>query len=555
MLLRSKRLLLAGALPLAMVGATTTHAAILPAPGGVPQPGTDISTPGLSPAPLGDVNGDGIRDYLGQRDFPITTIVLGSRSLAPVRREDSARVWRIDNTGLDGNTTVPANIGDVDGDGRDDLFLTGDEAAPPFAVGGTIVLGRHAAAGVTTTAIAAGGPRVSGIVYAPQPVGDFDGDGTNDVLVATEFGATILRGGATLQGTIDAANPGAAGIRITATPPAAAVGGIAPVEFARTTSVRALGDTNGDGLGDVAVIRRDPSTRLTYAFVIPGQRGSGNVDLASRAGRAFRVGPVDGAGELVRMGDVNGDRLADLLVPQNTNASRVIRGRAAWADFAISTTFQLISQPGGTGGIRASGALPADVNGDRIDDITLNGAVVWGRPDGTAVTLPRLGVASPYGIVLPGGAVSIGDVNGDGAGDLATDRQSFAGAGIVLGFGGGAAPTPDTTAPQLTITSATNGTFGSCGFLRRYLTPPRLFLSVTETVQLELSVVQGGVVRRGTLSVPGGAQVVPNLPASTVVAAVGPVQVTATPVDPSGNRGAPVSVSTSMNSGTYRISC
>ncbi len=551
---RSLRPLLAGAFTIAATAAPA-QAAILPAPGGVPQPGTDISTQGLSPAPLGDVNGDGIRDYLGKQDNPRLIIVLGSRSLEPVRRDTPGRIWQIDADGLGGNVMTPSNIGDVDGDGRDDVFLSGSEDSPTFAVGGTIVFGRSAAPGVVTSALGAGGPRITGIVYAPQPVGDFDGDGAKDLLVATEVGATILRGGPTLTGTIDAANPGAAGIRITATPPAAAVGGIAPAEFAKVTSVRALGDTNGDGLGDVAVIRRDPSTRLTYAFVIPGRSGGGNVDLASRAGRAFRVGPVDGAGELVRMGDVNGDRLADLLVPQSGTVSRVIRGRAAWSDFAVSSTFQSITLPGVAAGIRSAGAVPADVNGDRIDDITLNGVVVWGRPDGTAITLPRLGTPSPYGIVLPAGALAIGDVNGDGFGDLATATQSFEGAGIVLGYGAGAGPAPDTTAPVLQITGAVGGTFGSCGFLRRYLVTPRLFLSTNETARLELAVTQGGVLRRGTIDVAGGQSLSPNLPSSTVVAAVGPVQVVATPVDASGNRGAPVSVSTSMNSGSYRIAC
>lgn len=550
---RSFRLLLAGVIPFAL--AAPASAAILPAPGGVPLPGTDISTQGLSPAPLGDVNGDGIRDYLGQQDNPRLIVVLGSRSLEPVRRDTPGRIWQIDTTGLDGNTTVPADIGDVDGDGRDDLFLSGSEDSPAFAAGGTIVLGRSAAAGVVTPALGAGGPRLTGIVYAPQRVGDYDGDGRADLLVATEQGATILRGGPTLQGTIDATNPGAAGYRITATPPAAPVGGIAPSEFARTRSVRALGDVNGDGLGDVAVIRRDPSTRLAYAFVILGRPGGGNVDLANRAGRAFRVGPVDPAGELVRMGDVNGDRLADFLVPQGPKLSRVIRGRQAWGDFAVSTTFQAISLPNGVAGVRASGAVPADVNGDQIDDITLNGAVVWGRPDGSTVTIPQLGTPSPFGVVLPGGALSLGDVSGDGAGDLATDRQSFAGAGIVLGYKAGAGPAPDTTPPTLTITQAVAGSFGSCGFLRRYLVPPRLFLSVSETARLELEVTQGGVLRRGTLDAAGGQSLVPNLPASTVVASVGPVQVRATPVDASGNRGTTVSVDTAMNSGSYRFVC
>lgn len=551
---RSLRPLIAGALTIAATTAPA-QAAILPAPGGVPQPGTDISTPGLSPAPLGDVNGDGIRDYLGQRDNPRLIVVLGTRSLEPVRRDTPGRIWQIDTTGLGGNATVPANVGDVDGDGRDDVFLSGAEDSPSFAVGGTIVFGRGATPGGVTSALGAGGPRITGIVYAPQPVGDFDGDGAKDLLVATEVGATVLRGGSTLTGTIDAANPGAAGIRITATPPAAAVGGIAPAEFAKTTSVRALGDTNGDGLGDVAVIRRDPSTRLTYMFVVPGRSGGGNVDLASRAGRAFRVGPVDAAGELVRMGDVSGDRLADVLVPQSGTVSRVIRGRAAWSDFAISSTFQSITLSGAAAGIRAAGAVPADVNGDGIDDVTLNGVVVWGRPDGTPISLPRLGTPSPYGIVLPAGALSLGDVNGDGRGDLATDVQSFNGAGIVLGYGAGSGPAPDTTAPTLTVTGAAGGTFGSCGFLRRYLVPPRLFLSVTETARLELAITQGGVLRRGTIDVAGGQSLSPNLPSPTVVAAAGPVQVTATPVDPSGNRGAPVSVSTSMNSGSYRVAC
>lgn len=534
-------------LPLILVP-SAAQAAILPAPNGVPLPGTDLATPGLTPSPLGDVNGDGLREFAGRIGNP-TLVVLGARSTDPVTATTPGRIWTIDTSGMALEPTAISGAGDLDGDGRDDIML-GLTPGPAVPAGPQQVIVFSRSAPATATIPGTGGATVElrngGESSArAQSVGDFNGDGRDDLLIsAASGGAVVLLGGPTLRGSIDLAAPGSAGIRIFASPPA----GSTSTAFSTFSSIRALGDTNGDGLGDIAVTRRDPATNLSYAYVVPGRPGITEVDLANRAGKAFRVGPVDPTVELVALGDVNRDRLADLLVPQSSTTSRVIRGRAAWGDMAVSSTFQAITASG-VPGLAAGQSVPADVNGDGVDDLTMSGAVVWGRPDGSAITLPKAGVPSPYGIVLPGGQTSLGDVNGDGHGDLATSG------GIVLGYGAGSVPGSDTTPPTLTLTGAQGGLFGQCGFFSRYVIAPVLGGRLDETARIDLSVVQGGVTRTGSITATPSTSLALYVPKSVVAAAAGAVQITATPVDGSGNRGAPATISTTMSNGGYRFAC
>ena len=74
-------------------------------------------------------------------------------------------------------------------------------------------------------------------------------------------------------------------------------------------AVAALGDVNGDGLGDVAVLA--PGRQVLVVF---GRRDRGRVDPTAPGAGGFLVGPTLERASIGAAGDVNGDGLADLAV-------------------------------------------------------------------------------------------------------------------------------------------------------------------------------------------------------------------------------------------------
>ena len=224
------------------------------------------------------------------------------------------------------------------------------------------------------------------------------------------------------------------------------------------TDVRALGDVNGDGQGDLLVVGH----RMT-AWVVYGRAGSGTVDLAS-------LGPAGGFSITLSAdpekigqwaapaGDVNGDRRADVLVGDAAaEQAFVLFGGAHHGAVQLPAM-------GPNGGVRIDNVelrppLPVetfsvdgagDVNRDGFADVALgapgrlNAArddyeggvyVIFGRPSGGIVDAHALGsrgftIADSPGQFLSH-AAGVGDANGDGLGDV------LVGAGDTVSDNGG----------------------------------------------------------------------------------------------------------------------
>ena len=183
---------------------------------------------------------------------------------------------------------------------------------------------------------------------------------------------------------------------------------------------------------------------------------SGTLDLA--AGASVRIGGLEAESftgfSITRVGDVNGDGLGDIAVgaPQATAHDRgnagsvfVIFGAAQPADVDLSNL--------GSQGYRIDGALPADqagfslasagdLNGDGRGDLILGApALGSGRPGAAYVVFGKAS-ADPIDLGAPGGAAyriggalpddaagfsvgSIGDLNGDGRGELLVGAPRF----------------------------------------------------------------------------------------------------------------------------------
>jgi FG-GAP-like repeat/FG-GAP repeat len=205
------------------------------------------------------------------------------------------------------------------------------------------------------------------------------------------------------------------------------------------SSIAAAGDVNGDGRPDIVVgaVSASPlgRSRAGSAFVVFGARSGGVLQLAKLGARGFEI---DGstaysfAGQSVAgVGDINGDRLADVAVSEYPGGASSGSGRVAVVlgsrhprpiDLAAGGA-DVFSIDGLTS---ATVAAAGDVNRDHLADIlvcctqTGASAVIFGTRTPADVDVNALG---DRGFLINGATNStiagVGDMNGDGLADVA----------------------------------------------------------------------------------------------------------------------------------------
>ncbi|HKP89778.1 MAG TPA: VCBS repeat-containing protein, partial [Thermoleophilaceae bacterium] len=320
---------------------------------------------------------------------------------------------------------------------------TGIFARAVAALAGALALTAPAAAASTVPVDVLGGIGDQHVVFPPYQgdynppgatvadAGDVDGDGVEDtvmVLDGPDAAAWITFSPTALPSTTAAGEPGWSGMRING---------------AYWQAVAAMGDVNGDGLGDVAV------STSSDIFVVFGRAEGGTVDLndlgdggfhidnvSMRAGYGFGTGSGGSAWEntvIAPAGDQNGDDRTDLAFVDGND----VKVAYTPSDPAGATVDASNLGTGGftldTGGTSNFGQSPyvgrlGDLNGDGREDLlvawTSRAVGVVAPGAGAVVDLDKVaddGVGfeldAPDSYVENG--IAVGDQNGDGRRDVA----------------------------------------------------------------------------------------------------------------------------------------
>ncbi len=304
-------------------------------------------------------------------------------------------------------------LGDLNGDGKPDLAVS-NYSIPPSASGAAGsgaggAAGSGAGAGGTTGAAgseggpapplavflsATGGygpPQLYNVGTTPWSIaaGDLNGDGKPDLAAANDGGVTVVFNNG--NGTF-----------------------LSPISFATGTGPVwvALGDLNGDGKTDLAVANRGYSNGN-------GMMVGGDVAVLLNMGAGTFVAanyPAGASPVSVAMADLNGDGKADLAVASGTGVSVLLNNG--------NGTFGAPASYGS--GTNPVSVAAADLNGDGKVDLAVGGAgrasVLLNLGNGTFAAAVNYSYA---GAEFNGwGWVVIGDLNGDGRPDLATNTFS-----------------------------------------------------------------------------------------------------------------------------------
>ncbi|MDB4930248.1 MAG: hypothetical protein JWM10_2732, partial [Myxococcaceae bacterium] len=336
----------------------------------------------------------------------------------------------------------------------------GGGGAPPAELAAGVWFWRLAArtGGVTSDAVGPTWQFTVGARSAPVDTSwgttlDVNGDGYADVVI----GAPNAHAGA---GAAYLYLGGAGGL---STSPAASLSSPNPTGFSFGHSVSSAGDVNGDGYGDV-IIGGYGEQVLVYLGSARGlvEAPASNLTVPENGSFGWSVAGA---------GDINGDGYADVVVgaPLAGSLGRPLAGQAyvflGSAGGVATTPATTVPGTGGEYGQFGSAVVGVgDVNGDGYGDVVINALLGPAHVYlGGAAGLATEPAAALLGLVpQPVNVAGAGDVNGDGYADVLTAAAYFGNAtGVVSLFLGSATGLPSTPATTLSGPDSVNGAYGT----------------------------------------------------------------------------------------------
>jgi hypothetical protein len=332
-----------------------------------------------------------------------------------------------------------AGVGDVNGDGYDDIVVTASHYTNPIWWQGRaeLYLGNPAGRFGKPVWSVVGHDRIAAVGVRVAPAGDVNGDGFDDVLLTDYF---IRESDQQRVGSVSL-YLGTPHGGLSAEPATRIVGWQPETDFG--SGIAGVGDVNHDGYGDVAI----GAPNYTHQFQ---SEGAVFVYLGGPQGlRAASWVVYGGARDAAlgflfsRTGDVNGDGYADLLVGApgwkgaGPGGGRAMLFSGGPQGLARAPEWTMIGdQPASSFGYSSGGV--GDVNRDGYNDIVVMQSAYSGRSVHEGRALLYLG--GPHGpgrrpvwtgqgfgsnCGLSTGAPGIGDVNGDGVPDILVGSSAY----------------------------------------------------------------------------------------------------------------------------------
>jgi hypothetical protein len=414
--------------------------------------GQPTATLGMSVAPAGDVNGDGLGD-----------VILGAFGFdaSPGGNEGAAWVYPGSASGLASQATwatvgpqadggfgeTVASAGDVDGDGYSDVLVGVVRYDNGQTDEGAVFLYRGTSGGLASfVAWSAEGDQAGAMLGSSvASAGDVNGDGYSDVIVgasgyvvggATVGGAFVWHGSATGLGANG--TPANADWSVTGSTSASGL-------TIRGKSAASAGDVNGDGYAEVIVGGTFvPSAEPAYGMVFLYRGSPGGLEASSV--HTLSANATSFGAAVASAGDVNADGFGDVLIGSAAESFGQTGEGMAFVCLGSGGILMCgwhaeADQAGAGLGISVSSA--GDVNGDGYSDVLVGAsaydhgetdegsAFVWyGGPAGLGPNgnpgNADWWVESDQAGALFGKSVSAaGDVDADGYGDVLVGAPAY----------------------------------------------------------------------------------------------------------------------------------
>lgn len=381
-----------------------------------------------------DVNGDGFADLVvgapGARQpdggtLPGQAFVYRG-SASGVRPAAAQTLTDGNSMGTFGERVV--SVGDVNGDGFADLAIV-TTSASSAATEAEIFLGSATGLGAS--------PQVTlPMTIDIAGVGDMNGDGYADVVTGTP-GYQYTDAGIPYTGSVTVYFGSATGL-------SAAVSvtlELPPPDFSNHISGGSGGrqivgaDFNGDGYGDVAISANDFSSATNGIFILLGGAGGPTkavVATLTAASLPPLVSPAAYAlGMSIGAADLDGDGFPELLAGTTsfnggtlTDGSMLVYPGDPSGHFTADPIVETGTDASGHGTFGDSCASAGDVNGDGYEDVVVSDSwtsqayLYFGGASGVPTTAASQTLDPPMGIDFGQQVGGLGDVNGDGYGDL-----------------------------------------------------------------------------------------------------------------------------------------